>query len=131
MAECEWAILCDYAFLDLNRKTCMIGVFDKIFASSVPSALHQSALAIKFSGAANETVNFKVQILRPIGSGQLASLEGNVTLVETGTAEMQFNIVGLPLPDYGAYAFNVYSGDVLLKTITFLVDRPPQPVTRA
>jgi hypothetical protein len=132
VADCEWAILCDYAFLDLNRKTCMIGTFDKVFTPSVPSVLHHAALAVKFSGAAGESVNFRVQILRPQPiSAELAAFEGSVQLVETGTAEMQFNIAGLPLPDYGAYAFNIYSGQALLKVITFVVDRPPQPVQQA
>jgi hypothetical protein len=116
VADCEWAILCDYAFLDLNRKTCMIGTFDKVFTPSVPSVLHHAALAVKFSGAAGESVNFRVQILRPQPiSAELAA----------------FNIAGLPLPDYGAYAFNIYSGQALLKVITFVVDRPPQPVQQA
>jgi hypothetical protein len=26
MAGCDWAIVCDYAFLDIGRKMCMIGV---------------------------------------------------------------------------------------------------------
>lgn len=125
MADCEWAILCDYAFLDVNRKTCMIGAFDKIFTPNVPSVLHQSALTIKFIGESGELVNFKMEIVRPTG-GQLAAFEGTVKLVDTGTAEMQINIVGLALPDYGVYAFNIYAGTALLKTITFLVDKPPQ-----
>lgn len=125
MAECEWAILCDYAFLDVNRKTCMIGTFDKVFASKVPSVLHQSALSLKLIGNANENVAFKVEVARPAG-GTLATFEGAVQLVDTGTAELQFNMAGLPLPDYGPYAFNIYSGDALLKTITFDVAPPPQ-----
>lgn len=28
MAECEWAIVCDYAFLDAGGKMCLIGIFD-------------------------------------------------------------------------------------------------------
>jgi hypothetical protein len=125
MAECDWAILCDYAFLDVNRKTCLIGAFDKVFAPSVPSVLHQAALAIKFIGGAGEMVNFRMEIIRPTG-GQLAAFEGTVQLAETGTAEMQTTIGGLPLPDYGAYAFNIYGGTALLKTLTFLVEKPPQ-----
>ncbi len=125
MAECDWAILCDYAFQDINRKACMIGIFDKVFAPAVPSALHQSALAIKFLGQSKETVNFRVEILRPTGT-QLGAIGGVVQLSESGGAEVQMNIAGLALPDYGVYAFNIYSGDSLLKTISFSVDKPPQ-----
>ena len=45
MAECDWAILCDYSFLDVSRKMCLIGIFDKITAANVPATHHQAALA--------------------------------------------------------------------------------------
>lgn len=125
MAECDWAILCDYAFLDVGRKMCMIGAFDRVFAPAVPSALHQSSLAMKLLGNPNETVNFKVEIIRPTG-GQLAAFEGSVQVAEAGAAEIQFNIAGLPLPDYGLYSFNIYVENELLKTAGFLVMQPPQ-----
>ena len=125
MAECEWAILCDYAFLDVHRKTCLVGVFDRVNTPRVPSVLHQSALALKLLGNPNENVAFKIEVVRPTG-GALATFEGSVQLVDTGTAELQFNMAGLPLPDYGAYAFNIHSGNALLKTITFVVAPVPQ-----
>jgi len=130
MAECEWAILCDYSFLDANRKTCIIGAFDKICTPMVPAVLHQSSLAIKFLGQPNTSINFKMEAVRPTGA-QLIRFEGTVQLGETGTAEMQLNIAGLALPDFGPYAFNIYEGDALLKTITFLVDKPPQAAAQA
>ncbi|HEV2114823.1 MAG TPA: hypothetical protein VGR48_02285 [Terriglobales bacterium] len=125
MVECDWAILCDYAFLDVQRKMCMIGVFDNVFAPAVPSTLHQSSLAVKLLGQPNETVSFKVEIIRPTG-GSLAAFEGTVQVGERGAAEIQVNIAGLPLPDYGLYSFNVYVGTDLLKTAGFVVMRPPQ-----
>lgn len=91
MAECDWAILCDYAFLDVGRKMCMIGVFDRVYAPAVPSALHQSSLAMRLLGEPNETVNFRVEIIRPNG-GQLARIEGTVQVGDTGKTELQLNI---------------------------------------
>jgi hypothetical protein len=130
MAECEWAILCDYAFLDVNRKTCIIGAFDKIFTPAVPSVLHQSALAMKFVGQPGTPISFRIEAIRPTGA-QLIRFEATVQMGDTGSAEMQINIAGLSLPDHGVYAFNVYEGDELRKTITFLVTQPPaaQPPT--
>jgi hypothetical protein len=125
MADCEWAILCDYSFLDVNRKTCIIGVFDRIMTANVPSALPHAALALKFTGRSGEQVNAQIQILRPTG-GQLAAFQVGIKLPENGSIELQLNIANLALPDYGAYAFNIYEQAALLKTITFLVERPPQ-----
>ncbi len=126
MAECDWAILCDYAFLDVGRKMCMIGVFDRVFAQTVPSALHQSALALKLLGEPGEQVNFRVEIIRPTG-GQLANLGGSLPVSETGAAEITVTMAGMPLPDFGLYNLNIYAGDALLKTVGFLVTQPPQP----
>lgn len=127
MAECDWAILCDYAFQDINRKMCIIGVFDRIFAANVPSAQNQAALAMKFVGSAGEQTTFKIEIVRPAG-GKLLEFDGNVQLGDTGTAEFQFNIVGLPLPDFGLYNFNIFIGTELAKTVGFLVTQPLQVV---
>jgi len=126
VAECDWVILCDYAFHDIGRKTCLIGIFDRIFAPSVPTAHHQAALAVKLVGDPKEKVAFKVEITRPAG-GTLANLGGEVELGDSGTGELQFNMAGLPLPDYGLYAFNVYLGDQLAKTAGFTVAPLPQP----
>jgi hypothetical protein len=125
MAECDWAILCDYAFLDVGRKTCMVGVFDRVFSPTVPSALHQAALALKLLGNPAEQINFRVEIIRPTG-GQLATFGGTVAVAENGSVEVQVRIVGMPLPDFGVYGINIYAGDALLKNIGFLVTQPPQ-----
>jgi hypothetical protein len=124
MAECDWVILCDYAFLDQGGKMCLIGAFDRVFAPSVPSALHQSSIAMKLLGEPNDTVEFRVEITRPTG-GQLASVGGSLKMPDAGSQNVQFNIAGLPLPDYGLYAVNVYVGNELLKTTGFLVTQPP------
>ena len=125
MAECDWAILCDYAFLDVGRKMCMIGVFDRVFTASVPSALHHSAVAIKLIGEPGEEINFRVEIIRPTG-GQLATMEGTASVPEVGAVEMTVTIAGMPLPDFGLYSLNIHAGTALLKTVGFLVTQPAQ-----
>src|SRR5438034_10368180 len=107
MAECDWVILCDYAFLDQAGKMCLIGAFDRVFATGVPSALHQSSITMKLLGDPAETIEFKVEIIRPTG-GVLASVGGTITMPDPGSKNIQFNIAGLPLPDYALYSVNVY-----------------------
>lgn len=128
MTKCEWALLCDYAFLDVGRKMCVIGIFDRIYALNVPATHHQAALAMKLVGEPKEKVKLKIEIVRPTG-GVLARVEGSGELSETGTAEIQFNVGNLLLPDWGIYAFNVYIGDELAKPIGIMVTRPPQQPT--
>lgn len=121
MAECEWAILCDHAFPDMQRKMNLIGVFDRINTAAVPSALAQSALVVKLIGDPNEKVSLRLVVIRPT-QGQLADVAVDVMLNEsTGTAEVQLGMAGLPLPDEGPYAFQLFNGQSMLKQISVMV----------
>jgi hypothetical protein len=126
MADVEWAVVCDYAFQDSGRKTCLIGIFDRVFAQSVPTTLNRSSLAAKIVGEPKETAQLKIEIVRPTG-GVLATLGGPVELGENGVVEVQMAIQGLPLPDWGPYAFNIHIGDDLAKTLGVSVAKPPAP----
>jgi hypothetical protein len=120
MAECDWAILCDYAFLDVNRKMCLIGAFNQVNTFNVPAVHPQAALALKVTGEPNEKVPIRVEIIRPTG-GSLGKLEGEVQLGPVGSGEIHMVIAGLPIPDWGLYAFNIFLGDQLAKTTGFSV----------
>jgi len=124
MAEVEWAVLCDYAFQDVGRKTCVIGIFDRIFARAVPAQHHQAAFVFKLTGDPNEEVEFKVEITRPTG-GTLGSMGGKIKIPPLGTIDVIANLQGLPLPDYGLYGFGLYLGGVPAKTIGVTVATMP------
>ena len=109
MAECEWAMLCDYAFQDAGRKTCLIGIFDRIFTKAVPAQHHQAAFVFKITGDPNEEVDFKIEISRPTG-GLLGSVGGKLKVPPAGTVEIITNLQGLQLPDFGAYGFTLSLG---------------------
>jgi len=131
MAECEWAILCDYAFQDVARKTCAIGIFDRVFAAAVPAQHHQAAFVFKLIGDAHETVDFRVDITRPTG-GLIGSIGGRVTLPDAGMADIITNLQGMPLPDYGVYTFALMIGAdkdsvKLAKPVTVTVTELPAP----
>lgn len=127
MADVEWAMMCDYAFKDSGNKSCLIGIFDRIFSKGVPTALNRASLALKISGEPKEKAQLKIEIVRPTG-GVLATIQADVELADNGTAEVQAGIQGLPLPDWGIYGFNIYVGDVLSpKTITITVGEPAPP----
>jgi hypothetical protein len=127
MAECDWAILCDYAFLDVDRKTCIIGAFDRVFAAGVPGGLTRASIALKILGSPNEQANFRLEIVRPTG-GQLLSAQGAAVIGDSSTADVQFHLVGVPLPDYGVYSVNIFVNDSPPRQISFQVVTPPQSV---
>jgi hypothetical protein len=131
MAEVEWAMMCDYAFKDSGNKSCLIGIFDRIFTPAVPTALNRASLAIKVVGEPKEKAQIKIEIVRPTG-GVLATIQADVELGDTGATEIQAAIQGMPLPDWGIYGFSIYVGEVLsLKTITISVVTPPAPPAKA
>ena len=125
MATCDWALLCDYAFLDVNRKLCLIGIFDRILVPAVPTTQHQAAIALKLVGEPKEDVQLRLEVVRPTGE-VLARLEGGGQLGDAGTAEIHMGMAGLPLPDFGIYAFNLYIADELVRTLGVTVSRPLQ-----
>src|SRR5688500_18269495 len=87
MAECEWAIISDYGFMDVNRKMCFIGIFDRVMAKSVPTQ-RQLCATVRLIGDPREQVGIKIELVRPAG-GVLANLEGQTILSETGAGEFQ------------------------------------------
>ena len=125
MADVEWAMMCDYAFKDSGNKSCLIGIFDRIFSQGVPTALNRASLALKVSGEPKEKAQIKIEIVRPTG-GVLATIQADVELGDNGAAEVHAAIQGMPLPDWGIYGFNIYVGEALSeKGITVTVTQPP------
>jgi len=73
-------------------------------------------------------VKLRIEVIRPAG-GVLTKVEGEGQLGETGTAEIQFGLRNLALPDFGIYAFNVYVNDDLkMPPVGITVSRPPAPI---
>lgn len=132
MADCEWAMLCDYAFQDVGRKTCLIGIFDRIFTQAVPAQHHAAAFAFKVTGDPGEEVAFKMEITRPTG-GTLGGVNGKLKLPPAGTMDVITGLQGVPLPDFGVYGFTLYLGGAAepAKTIALTVAKLEKPIGAA
>lgn len=123
MADVEWAMMCDYAFKDSGNKSCLVGIFDRIYATGVPTALNRASLAFKIAGEPKEKVTIKIEFVRPTG-GVLTTLQADVEVGDNGAGEVQATIQGMPLPDFGPYAINLYIGDELSKAVGITVAEP-------
>ena len=124
MAECDWAILCDYAFLDSGGKMCMIGVFDRIFAKRVPTTHLRASLVVRLRGESSEGVTVRIEIVRPTKT-VLKRVEGSGEMSTAGSAGLQLDLAPLQLPDWGEYVCNIFVNDVLSYTLMFTVASPP------
>lgn len=126
MAECEWVILCDYAFAAQGNKLCMVGVFDNISTASVPQVHLMAAIGFSLIGESGETVDLQVQVVRPTG-GVLQRLGGPTDLGPAGVTRGSVTLQGMVLPDFGSYAIEIYDGEELLRSTTFVVKRLDPP----
>lgn len=124
MADCEWVILCDYAFAADGGKLCLIGIFDRVNAAAVPATHPAAAIAFGIIGEANETIDLRIQVVRPTG-GVLLTLGGPAQLATSGTTRGSLMLKDITLPDFGNYGIHVYNGEELLKTMTFSVTEVP------
>ena len=124
MAECEWAVICDYAFLDARGKMCLIGVFDSIFAKKVPAIHPQACLVVQLRGKPNEPLLIRIEIIRPTGAS-LRRVDASGQMSESGGAGLQLNLAPIQLPDWGEYDCNVFVNDERTYTAKFTVRKPP------
>lgn len=122
--NCQWALLCDYAFLDSGGKLCVIGIFDRIYAKSVPTIHVGARLVAQLAGGPSERFRIKVQILRPTAS-TLKSVDGSGETSPEGGAGVHLDLSPLHLPDYGKYRVNIFLDDEPAGLMTFSVLSPP------
>jgi hypothetical protein len=123
MAECEWALLCDYAFLDRAGKMCLIGIFDNIYVRGVPAIHAQAAVVVQLRGEPGQRLRVRLEAVRPTGSS-LFKIDGEAICGPIGGAGVQF-AMPLQLPDLGYYPVNVYVDDELSFKAGFSVATPP------
>lgn len=117
--KCEWAVLCDYTFRDDFGKVCLIGVFDQIAVTRVPTNLPRMALAFRFSGPPSEDVSSSIQMATPGGEFWFGTVAGRIR--ETGNIDFNCNLSGFELPEFGAYSCRIYLAHGLAKSAEFSV----------
>jgi len=110
MAEVEWALLCDYAFLDANGKMCLIGVFNNFNVRRVPTMHPRAALVVQMRGIPKESWRLRIEIVRPGGS-VLQKVEGQGAIGEQGGAGIALTLQPVQLPDAGSYSINIGVND--------------------
>lgn len=130
MADCEWAILCDHAFLDQAGKMCVIGIFDRVFVGQVPAQHRRAHVVARIAVKPKENVAVRIDLVRPTGA-VLKTVNVPVAVPDSTEADAYVHVHlvldNLPLPDFGAYRCNVYITDELKWSLRLVVERMPQP----
>src|SRR4051812_42703894 len=124
MADCDWVILCDYAFIAVPNKLSMIGVFDTIFSHEVPVTHQHAAVGFSIIGEPGETGQMKLEIIDPNGQ-PITQGGGNFTLPDSGSGYASLEFWNLVLPEFGRYAIQIDLGEHVPKVAWFTLKQVP------
>jgi hypothetical protein len=110
VADCEWIIVCDYAFRAERGKLGMIGVFDTVFVKQLPTKHSRAAICFNIVGEPGEHVEIKLEVIGPTGQVVLKT-NTEFTLPDAGSAQGLIDVQGLVLSELGRYAVQVDLGE--------------------
>ena len=132
MVEVDYMHICDYAFPAQGGKPCIIGIFDRIDATSFPTVHPQMSVAIHLLGRQGEAFQLKVELVKP-DEDILATLNAQTAISVGGGAFVHLRMMQINFPTPGDYTFRVSADDRLLVTQTLFLrrlDAPQQRETR-
>jgi hypothetical protein len=124
MAECDWIVLCDYAFLDARGKLCQIGIFDAIYTPNVPAKHERSAITFSIIGEPGEDFHAKLEVIGPTGE-VVSKAEFRGTLPDEGSARGLIELRDLLLKELGRHAIQIDFGDGVPKAAWFTLRQLP------
>lgn len=127
----DYMHICDYAFVAEGGKAAIIGIFDKISATTFPTNHPYMAVALKLRDEPHRTLPIKITVARPNGD-KLAELDGAVATGDDGSANVNLNLVNLQFQEPGRYLVKVASkGETLASQSLILAKVAAPPVSRA
>jgi hypothetical protein len=135
LPELEYALLCDYVRPEGAMSHVLAANVDTLHAPAVPAA-HNLGILIVEKFEADECGRLHVVYARfhsPSGE-QLVEVRAEITpRWEEGappgwrvTGNIALNL-GLPLPEYGLYTFEIGLAETVQKTLNLRVVQPPPP----
>lgn len=131
--EIDLALLADAATIDAGGKLNVLGVFDRIHASSFPARHGRLAMVLRFSAGLDEAGEHEVEIvLRDPDGEELMRLDGNIHFgpgpMQTG-GEIRvphvLNLDGLVFSDPGRHVFDLRVDGQHLRSVSLTVAEAP------
>jgi hypothetical protein len=122
MADCDWVILCDYAFPAMHGKLCLVGVFDLMFTPSPPHTHPRAFIAFSIVGEPGEKGEADLKIIGPSAQVIVAGKVG-FTLPDLGSAFAAFEVQNLVLPEFGRYAIEIDFKESIPKQAWFTLQK--------
>jgi len=122
------AVLADYANVERSGKLNIMGIFDVIFAPSVPCRHAQMNLVVRLDAEPSETgVTLPIDIQLVNEDGQIAfGLKGEMAFAKAPAGELSTNnqilcLNNIGFERFGDYEFKILIRDEVVATIPFHV----------
>lgn len=131
MPNLEFALSCDYLFEDADRKTCIIGVFERIWADSFPARHPFFFVASRWTGDPGETFKQRARIVAPDDSEVVLTTEVRATIPPGGGTRVYNKFVEITFPQPGAYRIELLADDDVVGSISLDLSLRDQPADRA
>ena len=119
----ELLTLCDYAMTSQQGKLSIIGLFDRIFVTQVPSKYSRFFAVAILSGEAGKTYEVSLSLVSSSGESVLPKRSVKVTFGGNGRANLLTDIANLTLKDIGEYKLQVSAADKLVGEASFYVTK--------
>lgn len=120
----EKLLLCDSAFLSVENKLNIIGIFDNIYSTKVPTT-HPLMFLVGMISSDKPNYKDKLTLELKAPNGE-KMLENNNIEVRTSIKEKGNFIIKIPiiqLKDYGVYTISVLKDNHILATTSFSLVR--------
>lgn len=115
--------LCDYALTSQQGKLSVMGIFDRVFVSQLPTKYPRFFVVAILSAAAGRKSALQVQMLDPKGEPVLPSREVSVTFGGNGKANLLMDIANLNFTQLGGYHLVVVESGKEIGRASFFVSR--------
>lgn len=132
MISIPLALVADYANVSREGKLNMMGIFDQIYATSVPAIHPQMQLIIALLADRSEAIkdhSIAIELIDADNTAKLLRIEGAMKFEKPATGEeirvnhiMQLN--NIVFSKYGEYSFKILVDGVIKKSIPIKVTKP-------
>jgi hypothetical protein len=122
-------VICDQIIEDkLTGKKSLIGIFNQIATQNFPCRHPQVCVFVSLTEGRGQCTA-RLRIVHDESDHVVAEVNGNIQFPDVHTVvELNFNLVGLVLPNPGMYSIEFYCDDAIILERRFTVShiKPPQ-----
>lgn len=115
--------VCDYALTSGQGKLSVMGMFDRIFATSLPTRYPRFFIVAVLHGAPGSKHQVELKLETPSGKNVLPPRPVEVSVGPNGKANIITDVANVTLPESGEYKIVVASSDQIVSEIFVTVAR--------